>query len=56
MLTMKAHETQAQNNDRAESLRAKVLDEIERSLALQRYSPDELTRLLEALQRPALER
>lgn len=49
MLTMKAHETQAKNNDRAEALRTKVLDQIEAKLASERYTPDELTRLLAVL-------
>lgn len=53
MLTMKTHERQAKNDDRAEDLRAKVLDKIEAQIAGDRYTPDELTRLLEALQRPA---
>lgn len=49
MLTMKAHETQAKNNDRAEDLRTKVLDKIEHALGTQQFSPDELTRLLAVL-------
>lgn len=56
MLTMKPHETQAKNDDRAEGLRTKVLDQIEAQLAGERYSPDELTRLLAVLQERVRER
>ena len=52
MLTTKTRETQAQNDDRAEAIRTKVLDKIEAQLAARELAPDELTRLLEAL-RPA---
>lgn len=50
MLTMKTHETQARNDDRAEALRTKVLDQIEAQIEGERYTPDELTRLLAVLQ------